>query len=125
MTAFSRALDREVTIVPRVVDSDDRHGDEVLVDGEPFTAQAMRELVAAEEDTADRDQQQRRYRYLIAARDPETGDLVTITGYDRLVDEGETFEIVGAPEYPTQRRRRRVHHVELVARKIGTPEALG
>ena len=125
MTAFSRSLDREVTIVPRVTSVDDRHGDEVLVDGTPFTARAMRELVAADEETSDRDQQERRYRYLIAARDPESGAVVTISGFDRLVDEGETFEIVGQPEYPTQRRRRRVHHVELVARKIGAPEVVG
>lgn len=125
MTAFSRSLDREVTIVPRVTSVDDRHGDEVLVDGTPFTARAMRELVAADEETSDRDQQERRYRYLVAARDPESGEVVTITGYDRLLDAGETFEIIGTPEYPTQRRRRRIHHVELEARRIGAPEGVG
>lgn len=125
MTAFGRALDRLVTIIPREVAAADAHGNEQLVDGTPFTARAMRELIAADEETSDRDQQDRRYRYSIAPRDPVSGEVVTITGYDRLVDDGETFEILGAPEYPTQRRRRRVHHIELEARKIGAPETVG
>lgn len=119
-------LDRTVTITPRVVDLEaglDDRGNETIVDGEPFEVLAMRELLRVEDDTDQRDQQKRTYRYLLAAHDPE-GVPVPITGYDRLVDEGETWRIEGTPEYVRRRNRGRIHHVELEAWRVG-PGAAG
>lgn len=118
--SFFGGLDRTVTITPRVVaDERDDRGNEVVVDGEPFEVKASRELVKAEESHDQRDEQTRTYRYLLAPRDPVTGETITITGYDRLTDGDETFRIIGTPEYPRRRNRARVHHVELIAERTG------
>ena len=116
--------DRAVTITPRVVTGRDARGNDVVSDGETFTARALRDLAKIDEDTSDRDQQARTYRYLIEPRDRATGALIPVTGYDRIVDNDETFEIIGTPEYVRQRRRGRVHHLELDARRVG-PSASG
>ena len=122
--SFFGGLHRTVTITPRrVADELDARGNEVIVDGEPFEVRASRELVKVEESTEQRDQQIRTYRYLLAPRD-EDGEELEITGYDRLTDEDETFEISGEPEYPRRRNRARVHHIELTAWRAG-PRAPG
>lgn len=95
----------------------------MIEDGVPFEVKASRELVKVDEDEDRRDQQTRQYRYLLAPRDEE-GETIVVTGYDRLTDEDENFRIIGSPEYPRRRNRSRIHHVELVAERVG-PAAPG
>lgn len=107
--SFSRLLDREVTIVPRVVNGRDGRGNEIIVDGTPVEGvKAGRDPLEATEDLEARDQQARSFVYFLPAGTP-------ITGYDRIVDGTETFEVRGAPDRVIRRRGGREHHVEAVA----------
>lgn len=117
---------RDVTIVPRRPGPVER-GRETIVDGTPIPGiRAMRKLQSASEETEERDVQVRTYRYLMEARHPETGAELVLTGWDRILDDGETFEILGDPEPAEQYRRARVHHLEFTARKIGgNPAGVG
>lgn len=116
---LSRRFDRTVTITPRVVDGKDGRGNDVIVDGEPFSTRALRALEQAGEEVDQRDQQTRTYRYLLRAHDVVTGDLLPIDGFARITDGDEVLEIIGTPEYPLGRNRKNVHHVDLKARIVG------
>lgn len=119
--SLRRKYDRTVVITPRNVAGSDDRGNDVIADGEPFSARAAREVVDSAEETLDRDQQTQTFRYFVDPFDPITGDEIVITGYDRLGDEERTFEILGAPEVVRRSNRGRAHHVELVARRTGVP----
>lgn len=107
--SFSRLLDREVTIVPRIVTGEDARGNDVIGDGTPVEGvKAGRDPLEATEDLDERDQQGRVYVYFLPAGTP-------ITGYDRIVDGDETFEVRGAPDRVVRRRGGREHHVEAIA----------
>lgn len=112
-------FDRTVTITPRITGAANNRGTEAITDGTPFDLRGLRELKVDEENVEERDQQIRSYRYIIEARHPDTGEVIAITGFDRLTDNDETFEIIGSPKYVVRRRRGIVHHVELDARRVG------
>lgn len=111
--SFRDLLDRTVTIVPRVTGSLDVRRNELLVDGTPIVGvPAGRELdYATDEDTDERDRQTARYLYFLPIT-TDDGTLVTLSGYDRIVDGDETFEVDGEPELVIRRRGRRAHHYE-------------
>lgn len=112
--SFRTLLDRTVTVVPRVVTGTSPRGNDVLQDGDPIEGiPAARDLVQADEETVDRDQQLQRWLYFLPAF-LEDGTAVELNGYARLVDAGETFEVVGRPELVARRRRPQgPHHWEL------------
>lgn len=107
--SFRKLLEREVTIVPRIVTGQDGRGNDVIVDGTPVEGvKAGRDPLDAKEDVDERDQQARTFVYFLPAG-------TAITGYDRIVDGDETFEVRGAPDRVVRRRGGREHHVEAVA----------
>ena len=108
--SFRSLLDREVSIVPVVPGVKDRYGNASSVAGEPIDhVPARRDQVRAGEDVRDRDQQTREFVYSFPLRSDD-GDELELTGYGRIVDGDDTFEIVGTPEL--LHRRRRPHHWE-------------
>lgn len=101
--------DRTVTLQPMNVAAEDSTGTVVLGPGVPVEGvAAMRERVDTSEQLDSRDRQTVRWDYLI----PPTVDAMHLTGNDRIVDQGVTFEIIGAPEIV----RRRWGHVGVLAR---------
>jgi len=110
--SFRRLLDRTVTIVPRVVTGQDARGNDIVVDGtHQEGVRAGRDQLSAEEDLVGRDQQETTWVYFLP---PE----VTISGYDRILDDGEILEVRGHPDRVVRRRGGRLHHIEAVAYRI-------
>lgn len=110
--SLRRLSQRRVEIVPMVVVDRDGYGNEVrapdLVDAQEGV-RARREPIAGDEDRRDRTQQIQRFRYFLPP-------YVVITGRDRIVDDGETFEIDGPPHVAYRRRHR--HHIEVTAYRV-------
>lgn len=100
-------FDREVTLRPMNVATEDARGNERRGAGEDVAGvPARRRQLSAEEDIGDRDQQARTFLYLLSP----VAAALALTGRDRIVDGGEVLEVQGAPD--VIRRRYRVHHVE-------------
>jgi len=113
--SFRRLLDRTVTLVPTVVDGEDAHGNDRLVEGAPIAGiPAARDPLDLFEQTGDtRDAQGLAYVYLFPAT--HEGVALAPTGYDRIVDGDDTFEIRGAPDEIVRRRGGKIHHIEAIA----------
>lgn len=91
----------------------DDYGNVVVAKGpESPLIRARRDQVGADEDVLNRDQQTRRFTYLLALYDVD-GDLVAPVGRGWVVDGDDTFAIDGEPELIY--RRRRPHHWEIRA----------
>jgi hypothetical protein len=113
---FRRLLDRRVTVRGRIVVGKDDRNDDVLGPGpEHVDVPAARELEGADEQTDDRDAQERRFVYLIPAR--HRGTMLSIDGYSEVDDGDETFSVVGEPELVVRRRGGRPHHFELLVER--------
>lgn len=116
--SFRRLLDRTVTIVPRVVTGKDSRGNDVIGNGTPIPdVPAGRDLLEATEELAGRDEQARTFVYFLPAV-LDDGSAVALSGYDRLIDEGKTFEVRGEPDFVVRRRGGRIHHIEAIAYRI-------
>lgn len=116
--SFRRLLDRTVTIVPRVVTGTDARGNDVLGDGAPIEdVPAARELLSGDEELQARDQQVETWIYFLPTK-KDDGTAVTLTGYDRIVDGDERFEIRGRVEEVTRRRTGVLHHYEATVYRI-------
>ena len=100
-------FDRTVSIVPMTAGAEDRYGNTPRSPGAPVAGvPCRRRQLTAQEDVQDRDQQARTFLYFF---DPD----VVITGRDRILDDGETLEVIGQPDLVG--RRHRAHHLELRA----------
>ncbi len=111
--SYRRLLDRRVTIVPTTVTpgAGPRGGD-LVEEGTPIEdVPASRRQIDASELLDQRDAQSRAFRYSLPV-ELDDGTPLALTGYDRIVDGDETFEIRGAPEVFSRRRRRLGHHLE-------------
>ena len=107
--SFRRLLDREVSIVTRVVSGTDARGNDVITEGATVTGvRCGRDLEEADEERDGADLQRSRYVYFFL---PD----VELSGYDVIVDAGHRFEVNGPPELVVRRRGGRPHHVEAVA----------
>lgn len=116
--SFRRLLDRTVTIVPRIVTGKDSRGNDVIGDGTPIPGiPAGRDLLEATEELAGREEQARTFVYFLPAA-LDDGSVVALSGYDRIVDEGKTFEVRGEPDFVVRRRGGRIHHIEAIAYRI-------
>lgn len=116
--SFRRLLDRTVTIVPRIVTGKDSRGNDVIGDGTPIAGvPAGRDLLEATEELAGRDEQARTFVYFLPAH-LDDGTVVTLTGYDRILDDGKAFEVRGEPDFVVRRRGGKIHHIEAVAYRI-------
>ncbi|MGH9001912.1 MAG: hypothetical protein ACRDYV_02170 [Acidimicrobiia bacterium] len=113
--SFRRLLDRTVTIVPRVVTGVDGRGNDIVTDGTPIPGvPAGRDLLQASEEITNRDQQAKTFVYFLPPT-LDDGTAITLTGYDRIVDDGKTFEVRGEPDQVVRRRGGRLHHLEAIA----------
>lgn len=112
LTSF---LDRAVQVVTVTAGGRDAYGDRIRTSTPGVEIRARRDQVSAGEDIDDRDQQARTFQYVLELVDVN-GDSYTISGRDRIVDDGETLEVLGTPELVS--RRRRPHHLELRAYRI-------
>lgn len=104
--SFRSLLDRHVAVAQRVVTGTDARGNDVISNGTVTTGiPAGRDLLDATEDVKVRDQQVRRFVYFLPRG-------TVISGYDRIVDDGDVFEVEGDPKRIVRRRGGREHHVE-------------
>jgi hypothetical protein len=90
----------------------DEYGNVVVTPSEPHTSiLARRDQIAADENVDNRDQQTRRYLYLLPMRDTEGDPFDPPAGRGWIIDGDETLLIEGEPELV--HRRRRPHHWEV------------
>lgn len=116
--SFRRLLDRRVTIVPRVVTGTDARGNDVISDGPSIAGvPAARDLLSGDEELRARDQQVETWVYFLPAK-KDDGTGVVISGYDRIVDGDETFEVRGRVDEITRRRTGKLHHYEATVYRI-------
>lgn len=107
---FLGLLDRRVTIIPMVAGAKDRYNHTTTVAGTPVTdVAARRDQADISEDVIDRDQQRTVFRYFFEAG-------VAITGRDRIIDGGDTLEVLGEPDEVSGYHG--THHVEVRAYKV-------
>jgi hypothetical protein len=111
--SFLGLCNRRVTVQPMdVLDEDDR-GNETRGPGAPIpNVPARRRLLSAEEDRAERSEQARTFHYSLAL-ESDDGTPVMLTGRDRIIDTGETLEVLGAADSVAGASAD--HHLELRA----------
>jgi hypothetical protein len=112
--SFRRLLERTITIVPRLVTGQDARNNDLVTDGTPIgPLPAARDQLEASESVDTEDAQTRVFVYMLPC--VFGGQSLVISGHDRIIDNGEPFEVRGTPEVIRRRRGGRPHHIEAIA----------
>lgn len=100
---------RRVKIVNTTRTTTDARGNQITEEAAPVEVWATRQQLSADENTSDRDQQLRTFRYFF-----EAGTV--IDGRSRLLDGDDKLKIIGEPERAWTQLGE--HHVEAVAELV-------